>query len=73
MIIIRPDYIINYKVVIIDNDDVRFKLKYKVWLKYNLFNILKFDDEIEIDEDLTFKMAKKEMIEIVKSFNKILN
>lgn len=70
MIAIRYNSFISYRVVI--NDD-KIVFQYKCWLRYNLLNVTTIDDEIELDETIDFKTAKKMMFETIKSFDKILN
>lgn len=70
MISFKNNSFIRYNVVIQD-DNIIFK--YKAWLRYNLFNITKIDDVIQLNDSIDFKTAKQMMHSTLKEFNKILN
>lgn len=70
MISINKNYFVSYKVVITD-DNVHFK--YCCYLRYNILSFKKIDDLIEIDENFSFKDAKRLMFTTIKAFNKLIN
>ena len=70
MISFNKNYFVKYKVVIND-DNVHFK--YCCYLRYNILSFKKIDDLIEIDENFSFKDAKRLMFTTIKAFNKLIN
>ncbi len=68
MIKIIEGHIVKHWIYDVDDN---FKVKFKIYYRYNLFNFKVIDIEIDIDETFTLKKAYESVGIIINDLNKI--
>lgn len=68
MIKIIEGHIVRHWIYDIDDN---FKVKFKIYYRYNIFNFKKIDIEIDIDEIFTLRKAYESVGIIINDLNKI--
>lgn len=70
MIILKHNSIIKYGIEIKDGGIL---FKYSAYMRYNLINLIKLEDSFLLDDEVSFSIAKKIMLDTIKELNKKIN